>query len=43
MNIYYVYTDSKRQDSQLVLIKQGLSYAASIFNIFWTIYHKMWS
>lgn len=43
MNIYCVYKDSrKNQQDELLIVKQGFSLFASIFNVFWAIYHKMW-
>ena len=42
MNIYSVYTDSRKKKSNPILIKQGVSLVAGIFNFFWAIYHKMW-
>jgi hypothetical protein len=42
MNIYSVYVHSYRKDKELILIKQGFSFIAAIFNLFWALYHKMW-
>ncbi len=42
MNIYSVYTDSTKKKNNPILIKQGFSLVAGIFNFFWAIYHKMW-
>lgn len=42
MNIYSVYTDSSKKKRNPILIKQGFSFVAAIFNFFWAIYYKMW-
>jgi len=42
MNIYSVYTDTTKKKRDLLLIKQGFSFFASILNFAWALYHKMW-
>lgn len=42
MNIYSVYTDSSKKENTHILIKQGFSFIAGVFNCFWALYHKMW-
>lgn len=43
MNIYSVYIDSRKKETNPILIKQGFSFFAGIFNFLWAFYHKMWS
>jgi hypothetical protein len=43
MNIYSVYIDSSKKEKEPILIKQGFSFLAGFFNLFWALYHKMWS
>lgn len=43
MNIYSVYTDSKKKNNELILIRQSFSFIAGFFSFFWALYHKMWS
>lgn len=42
MNIYSVYADSSKKENTPILIKQGFSFIAGVFNCFWALYHKMW-
>ncbi|MDG1436420.1 MAG: DUF2628 domain-containing protein [Rickettsiaceae bacterium] len=42
MNIYSVYTDSSNDENSPLLIKQGFSFMAGIFNYLWALYHRMW-
>ena len=42
MNIYSVYIDSTKKETKPLLIKQGFSFLAIIFNYLWALYHKMW-
>ena len=42
MNIYCVYKDSRKNKDELLIVKQGFSIWASVFNIAWAIYHRMW-
>ena len=42
MNIYTIYTQDNQEDSDPIIIKQGFSLIAAIFNIFWAVYHRMW-
>ncbi|RTK92790.1 MAG: hypothetical protein EKK61_02520 [Rickettsiales bacterium] len=42
MNIYCVYKDSSKNQDELLIVKQGFSIWAAIFNAAWAIYHKMW-
>lgn len=42
MNIYCVYSDSEKNQDELLIVKQGFSIFASVFNVVWAIYHKMW-
>ena len=43
MNIYSVYIDSSKKVTSPILIEQKFSFIPLIFNIFWALYHKMWS
>ncbi|PCJ24080.1 MAG: hypothetical protein COA94_07635 [Rickettsiales bacterium] len=43
MNIYSIYTNPNKNDDAPVPIKQGFSLVAGLFNLFWALYHKMWS
>ncbi len=40
MNLYSIYTCKK--DYSPIIIKQGFSIWALIFNFFWALYHRMW-
>jgi hypothetical protein len=42
MNIYSIYVNPQKKDNDFVLIKQGFSFYAALFNIFWSLYHKIW-
>ena len=42
MNIYSIYANPQKKDNNFVLIKQGFSFSAAVFNIFWSLYHKIW-
>lgn len=42
MNIYSIYIKGNMDDSDPILVKQGFSFIAAIFNIFWSLYHRMW-
>jgi hypothetical protein len=42
MHLYSIYTRSENKNLDLIIIKQGFSLSALIFNFFWAIYHKMW-
>lgn len=42
MNIYSVYTDSSKKESNPILIKQGFSFIAGVFNFAWALYYRMW-
>lgn len=42
MNLYSIYTNNKSEDISPTIIKQGFSFWALVFNLFWAIYHKMW-
>ena len=42
MNLYSIYASSGDKSSDPVIIKQGFSPAAGVFNMFWAVYHKMW-
>lgn len=42
MNLYSIYASGLNNISDPVIIKQGFSPVASIFNLVWAIYHKMW-
>ena len=42
MNIYSIYVNPQKKDNDFVLIKQGFSFSAAFFNIFWSLYHKIW-
>lgn len=43
MNLYSIYTGRESKNLDLIIIKQGFSFWALVFNFFWAIYHKMWS
>jgi hypothetical protein len=42
MNLYSIYAGDVGKNSDPVIIKQGFSPVASVFNLFWAIYHRMW-
>ncbi len=42
MNIYSVYVNTTENNKNPILIPQGFSFVAGIFNTFWALYHKMW-
>lgn len=42
MHLYSIYTNNKSEDVSPMIIKQGFSFWALIFNFLWAIYHKMW-
>ena len=42
MHLYSIYIRSENKNLDLIIIKQGFSLSALIFNFFWAIYHKMW-
>lgn len=46
MNIYVIYANSKqnnnKNENNFVILKEGFSWSAALFSIFWAIYHKMW-
>ncbi|XVN43036.1 MAG: DUF2628 domain-containing protein [Candidatus Rickettsia vulgarisii] len=42
MNIYSIYVNPDKKDNNFILVKQGFSLFAAVFNVFWTLYHKMW-
>lgn len=42
MNIYSIYIKDQNQNDNPIVIKQGFSFLAAIFNGFWALYHKMW-
>ncbi len=41
MNIYSIYVNPQKKDNDFVLIRQGFSFYAAIFNILWSLYHKI--
>jgi hypothetical protein len=41
MHLYSVYIDNEEATSPMI-IKQGFSFLALVFNFFWALYHKMW-
>jgi Protein of unknown function (DUF2628) len=43
MNIYAIYTDPEREDTNFIPMRKGFSFIAAILNFFWALYHKMWS
>ena len=43
MNLYSIYFNKTLKNANLVIIKQGFSLWAMLFNFFWAIYHKMWA
>lgn len=42
MNIYSIFTNNSDEDSEPIIVKQGFSIWAGIFNVLWALYHKMW-
>jgi hypothetical protein len=42
MNIYCVYNDSSKNQDELIIVKEGFSIYAAVFNLLWALYHKMW-
>ena len=42
MNIYCVYTDSRKKDIKPVIVEQSPSFLAGIFGILWMLYYRMW-
>ncbi|MCC8417128.1 MAG: DUF2628 domain-containing protein [Rickettsia endosymbiont of Bryobia graminum] len=42
MNIYSIYVNPDKKDNNFILVKQGFSLFAAVFNIFWALYHRMW-
>lgn len=42
MNIYCVYTDSRKKDIKPVIVEQTPSLLAGIFGILWMLYYRMW-
>lgn len=43
MNIFSVYTKKDGDAIETTFVKQGFSFFAGVFTIFWSAYHKMWS
>lgn len=43
MKIYSIYSKSAGDDTDPIIIKQGFSIWAAIFNVLWALYHRMWS
>jgi len=42
MNIYSIYQNPQEQDINPIIIKQGFSLWAFIFNFAWATYNRMW-
>ncbi|WP_341764279.1 DUF2628 domain-containing protein [Candidatus Tisiphia endosymbiont of Beris chalybata] len=42
MNIYSIYVNPQKKDNNCIIIKQGVSLFAAIFNVGWLLYHRMW-
>lgn len=42
MNLYSIYASCGDKNSDPVIIKQGFSPIAGVFNLFWAVYHRMW-
>ena len=42
MNIYCVYTDSRKKDIKPVIVEQSPSLLAGILGILWMLYYRMW-
>lgn len=42
MNIYSIYVNPQQKDNNCIIIKQGASLFAAIFNVGWLLYHRMW-
>lgn len=43
MNIYSVYINTNKENSNVLIVKQGFSFVAFIFNSLWALYHRMWA
>jgi signal transduction histidine kinase len=43
MNIYSIYQNPQEQDINPIIIKQGFSLWAFIFNFAWAFYNRMWA
>ncbi len=43
MNIYTIYLNSRKDNIEPVIVKDGFfSLTAAIFSLFWALHHKMW-
>lgn len=42
MNIYSIYIKDQNKDDDPVVVRQGFSFVAAIFNGLWALYHRMW-
>lgn len=46
MNIYSIYTkdqsDNDDDNQDHIMIRQGFSFVAAIFNVLWALYYRMW-
>ncbi|MFY9589662.1 DUF2628 domain-containing protein [Rickettsia endosymbiont of Halotydeus destructor] len=42
MNIYAIYINPEQKSNNFAIVREGFSWSALIFNIFWAFYHKMW-
>lgn len=42
MNLYSIYANCSDKNSDFIIVKQGFSLTACVFNFFWAFYHRMW-
>lgn len=42
MNIYSIFINNNDEDSEPIVVKQGFSIWAAVFNALWALYHRMW-
>ncbi len=43
MNIYSIYQVANKEDNNPIIIKQGFSFFAFLFNFVWALYHRIWA
>lgn len=42
MNIYCIYTNLNKKQTEPVIVNQGFSFYGAFFSFLWALYHKMW-
>lgn len=42
MNIYAIYINPEQKSNNFIIVREGFSWRALLFNVFWAVYHKMW-